>query len=1201
MAYFNRYDPADLFTEIRFLAGRALQSAELNEVQSMVNDRIQGVADVLFNDGDVLAGGLALVEPVTGGTILDEGLIYLQGKAHPVAFNAISIPVDRQINLGVYVTTEVITSDEDASLLDPAPGTRNFGEPGADRHKTTLVWGYDGDGQTGAFFPVYLVDNGILVNQEPPPNLTGVSQALARYDRESVGGHYVVRGLRTRVIGVGVDNLVSNPNFNANSNGWSAASGATIARDPSTNRLSIMGGGTHDPGADVNVGALTADVAYRVAFDAIDVDTAETTLYVEIFVAGNFVARGEISGLATVEKRFTFDFIGDDAGDTVVRIGYNERHNGETAQIDNVVVAKSDEYEVSVDGGVANVQGYKVSRSFGSRLSEGGDADTEEIESEGKTFADDGDGRMTVAVNRRPLDRFIDADVRFERTENMTRGPVNGGTDAVSEPSVLSIERIRQGATTYTQGTDYRLTNGRVDWSPGGAEPAGGSTYEITFQYTGNGTIDNVTPDGFRVAPPAGEIIVAGSTLTYDYFRKLPRIDRIALTVEGELVYVKGAGHPFFPQRPSVPEGTLGLCTLSVDWINLPTVLFDAITAIPFDQIGRMQNQIDDLYFLISEERLKTNLTVLDGATKRGVFVDPFLDDDLRDQGAAQTAAVFGGLMLLPVSADPVDLSGQNQAGDRPWSLDYTEEFAIRQELHTGSMKVNPYSAFAPLPSPVVVRVEVDRWTEERTQWASPVTRRFERRVGSGSAERVTRSVERSVEVASRRSVAVQFCREIDLRITGRGFGPGERIDSVTFDGVRVLTTPATPTADGSGAFAASFRIPPGIPTGAKEIVILGAGGTRGVTGFLSQGVEEIEVRRQVEQRITLRTLFTPPDPDPLAQTFTLPIGRHVTGVDVIFAEKGNIARNRVVAQIRETQVGFPTQEVVAEGDIYPVDMVADGATWTTISFDRPVWLEGNREYAVVLLTDDDTHSVRVAQLGKFDAVRQRWVTAQPYQVGVLLSSSNASTWDSHQDRDMAYRLRVARFTATEKEIDLGAIPMTAITDILVGAEVEHPGADTSAIFEFAVGGETYETIENQGLTLPEAISGNVGVKMKLQGSAIQSPIVFPDLQVIEGKIAGEGTYISRRIPGGSSVNLRVVVDTLLPGTSSVTVEAEAQDGSWNALPIRTATQLPDGYAQTIYGANGVGYANPNTRIRLTLRGGPGNRPELRDLRAFVT
>lgn len=59
--------------------------------------------------------------------------------------------------------------------------------------------------------------------------------------------------------------------------------------------------------------------------------------------------------------------------------------------------------------------------------------------------------------------------------------------------------------------------------------------------------------------------------------------------------------------------------------------------------------------------------------------------------------------------------------------------------------------------------------------------------------------------------------------------------------------------------------------------------------------------------------------------------------------------------------------------------------------------LQAKREYAVVVLCDDATTALYVAELGKQDPTRG-YVTSQPYQVGVLLSSSNASTWTAHQD-----------------------------------------------------------------------------------------------------------------------------------------------------------------------------------------------------------
>ncbi len=92
---------------------------------------------------------------------------------------------------------------------------------------------------------------------------------------------------------------------------------------------------------------------------------------------------------------------------------------------------------------------------------------------------------------------------------------------------------------------------------------------------------------------------------------------------------------------------------------------------------------------------------------------------------------------------------------------------------------------------------------------------------------------------------------------------------------------------------------------------------------------------------------------------------------------------------------------------------------WTAIHWPATA-LQANREYALVILCDDAETALAIAELGKFDAARERWVTAQPYQVGVLLSSSNASTWTAHQDADLTFELLAADYTESTRLIELG-------------------------------------------------------------------------------------------------------------------------------------------------------------------------------------
>ena len=234
-----------------------------------------------------------------------------------------------------------------------------------------------------------------------------------------------------------------------------------------------------------------------------------------------------------------------------------------------------------------------------------------------------------------------------------------------------------------------------------------------------------------------------------------------------------------------------------------------------------------------------------------------------------------------------------------------------------------------------------------------------------------------------------------------------------------------TLTANQNGQISGKFRIPANVPAGAKRVTFTGNQGSFGEARFIGEG--EIITRNMRMVNILTRTLQQARPIDPLAQTFRLEQGRHITGVDVAFRVRGSTANN-VVVQIRETTVGLPNDNVVTEGIITGPNIATTG--WTKATFTRPVFLDAGVEYAIVLLTDDADHAVAVAQAGKFDSANQQWVTSQPYTVGVLLKSSNASTWTPVQDTDLAFRLYGARFTSTTRTVNLGSIFQTAVTSI---------------------------------------------------------------------------------------------------------------------------------------------------------------------------
>jgi hypothetical protein len=94
----------------------------------------------------------------------------------------------------------VVDATVDVGLKDPASGQLNYQRSGAARLKVDPVWGYDTDGHAGDFFPIYVADDRVLRPKSPPPTIDAVAQALAKYDRDSTGGSYIVRGMEVSML-----------------------------------------------------------------------------------------------------------------------------------------------------------------------------------------------------------------------------------------------------------------------------------------------------------------------------------------------------------------------------------------------------------------------------------------------------------------------------------------------------------------------------------------------------------------------------------------------------------------------------------------------------------------------------------------------------------------------------------------------------------------------------------------------------------------------------------------------------------------------------------------------------------------------------------------------------------------------------------------------------------------------------------------
>ncbi|WP_102830733.1 DUF4815 domain-containing protein, partial [Bartonella bovis] len=719
-----------------------IQSAELNEVQTIIRGRHDRLGRLVAKEGDRIERADAFVDQEKQKVTLTEGKIFIAGDIFPVSEAILNnVPMLGRVEIGVKLQKKWVTHEDDPQLLGQIPGTLAEGEPGAARETAKLVWALENDKQEGAFFPVYVLQDGTLIDQKPPSLLEPALQAIATYDRAH--GHYIVNGCRVTALGPNDGKQIfSIEEGEANINGFKHKRLAALRHEePEDYSESIVPSETH---------LFTSKKAKAIKSD---------------------------------ETSFTF-----------------ETYYFPIATVHSILLTK-------------------------------------------------------------------------EKTTNVTRGAVASGRDGVPDKSVVNFIKVVQGDKEFKEGVDFKKTGDTIDWSLSGDEPKPGSTYEVTYHYRAKVNADKITAREITVSDgtQGGDIIVS-------YTYKLPRIDRIGLNSQGGVVYIQGISADN-PIAPSVPDDILSLATITNNWLDYPRVDNNGTRVAPYTEMWRYFNRVLELDRLLQLERIKSNVDSKEPVSKKGMIADPFLDDNLRDEGIEQTGAIGHGLLRLAIEP-----TFYHATLNEPVTLDWENEVIIAQELMTACEKINPYQNFDPLPGTLALTPATDFWSVQRTDWLSGVTNELSmgKRPGGG------RETEVKDELVSTHQEKIDFLRQIDLNFKIEGFGKGEVLDSLTFDGVSILPK-ETLTANAQGVIEGQFKIPKDITAGTKNVVAVGKGKTIATGLFTGQGVIDVQVMRRVT------TVRVWKKSDPQAQVFTPDETRQITGIDFHICKIGNRSHDLMI------------------------------------------------------------------------------------------------------------------------------------------------------------------------------------------------------------------------------------------------------------------------------------------------------------------
>lgn len=192
--YFNNFNASKGYRKLAFIAGRPLQSAELNEQQDIILDLLGKVGKYLVSNGTILSGGE--VTRLTSTSIsINEASVQIEGVPTEVAAGSLTLPSGTSI-VGVAVTESLITGLQDSALLEPDSQSPNYQGYGADRVKIAGVWKLSTSVlSTETFFPVLTITDGVIVaSSSSTTSSDAIDKAISVYDK-GVHGSYVLNGL----------------------------------------------------------------------------------------------------------------------------------------------------------------------------------------------------------------------------------------------------------------------------------------------------------------------------------------------------------------------------------------------------------------------------------------------------------------------------------------------------------------------------------------------------------------------------------------------------------------------------------------------------------------------------------------------------------------------------------------------------------------------------------------------------------------------------------------------------------------------------------------------------------------------------------------------------------------------------------------------------------------------------------------------
>ena len=1082
--YYNDHDSNKQYTQLLAIPGRVAQAREITQIQSVVKDIVKSIGDSILKDGNIIEGCQVIVNTAKNAATVTAGKVYLDGMVLPVPETTIAIDGIGTETIGFRLMETLITEDEDNTLRDPAQGYDNFNQPGCHRIKSEVsIVRNDPD----SAILVTLIDGSVTVEKYAPDYDT-LTQTLARrtYDES---GSYIVEGLNVRVEAHNTDDSMFN--------------------------VVIESGKAYVLGYELKIPAPR-----RIALPRATTYSAVNGV---LLTYNNGVANYELSSSPYVKSITT------------------------------------------VKGSVNKAVNQTISSNTDRVL-------LDELEGILITSVTQGDKTFTVGTSTSG-----DCYLQREGTRYYLKW---NGTD--NYPTLNTSYAVSYNYTyTFMNGTDYELVHNEITdghelmWLPSGSKPIDNTNFTVDYdQYLARKDI--VYIDQY------GSISVVRGTPAEFGFEVLPEAPVNTLPLAS--IMSPPGGIVSNNVNLKIELSNIGLTRFTMNDIQN---LLSRIRTIEYDQAILSLNEEARQYETSGE--------------KRGIFTDPLIDlskvdyyynliegipadPDLPIYDA--NIDLLNNLCYLPVKASTYDAVYNANASTankyaRTATLAKTGENIVLSQMNaTKSFLINPYSMFPQYPE-ISITPAVDTWIEDSiieipvsqtsSQVVSSSTRHIERYNTSGArrADTVnssssTTSIGTRVSTTSTESVieerAIKYIRSREIEVEGSQFPANLNNIKCYFDGVETPLTPTGSTlagadagsiqSNGAGRFTAKFRIPENILTGIREVRLESDTVVDGYESSAFALYQAAGTARTIQRTVTtlttvllnrVTTVTTTHNIDPVGQTFVLDRMTLISGIDLYFEAKPE-GNTPVTCDIREVVNGTITSTIYGHKTLSAseVNISSDSRVATRFIFDDPVLLEENKEYAFVVRSTSPSYRIWVADLGGNDIVTGDTVLSNPYLIGVMMSSSNNSSWTMHQTTDIKFRLVEDVYSNSAEVIFEEITSASEFSRLYLLADTVIPNGTSVHWFYSLDSGTSFHAISPYSIAILDQMKTNVIFKANLQresGSNLSPILAVDSVGVGLSSYDTSGCYITKNITGlDEYTSVDVVIDTYIPGSTNLEV-----------------------------------------------------------------